>query len=322
MATAEQIKALIRSHTSGEDARFFSVASQIAAHAARTGKERLADDLRKIIDQAKQGSPVAASVPIAQPNGDLAGLVTASYPKTRLNDMVLDQAVATRLRLVVDEYREADRLRHHGLEPRRKLLLVGPPGCGKTMTAAAIAGQLGLPMLMVQFHTLITKFMGETSAKLHLIFQSMERVKGVYLFDEFDAIGVQRGGTNDVGEVRRVLNSFLLFLEQDRSDSIVVAATNLVSMLDEALFRRFDDVIRYEKPNVAMIRQLVENRLSMFDTKRLGWKRVLDAAAGLNHAEVVRACEDAAKIAVLSDRRTVLTTDLAAALLARMPAGS
>lgn len=323
MATAEQLKALIQSYTKGEDSRFLSVAAQIAAHAARAGKGRLADDIRKLIDEAKQTPREqrhdGLTVPIAQPTGDLAGLVAASYPKTRLADMVLDAAVEIQLTRVIREYREADRLRRHGLPPRRKLLLVGPPGCGKTMTASAIAGELGMPLLCVQFHTLMTKFMGETAAKLHLIFESMKQMKSVYLFDEFDAIGVQRASLNDVGEIRRVLNSFLLFLEQDDSDSIIIAATNLSTMLDDALFRRFDDVVTYAKPSSQMARELVQNRLSMFDCKRIGWKRVLDAARSLNHADIVRACEDAAKVAVLDERNRILTDDLVDALKARRP---
>lgn len=323
MATAEQLKALIQSYTQGDDSRFLSVATQIAAHAARAGKGRLAEELRKLVEEAKRAQSSrderALAVPIAQPTGELAGLAAASFPRTKLADMVLAKPANDQLRRVVREYHHAAQLRSHGLPPRRKLLLVGPPGCGKSMTAAAIAGELGMPLLLVQFHNLITKFMGETAAKLHLIFQSMRKMRGVYLYDEFDAIGAHRGAANDVGEVRRVLNSFLLFLEQDSSDSIVIAATNLPKMLDEALFRRFDDVIVYDKPSAAMTRSLIENRLSMFDTKRLGWKRVVAAARGLSHDEIVRACEDAAKDAVLGERRNIITEELLRALRARLP---
>jgi len=194
---------------------------------------------------------------------------------------------------------------------------MGPPGCGKSMTAEAIAGELRMPLLSVQFHVLITKFMGETAAKLHQVFDSMQRTRGVYLFDEFDAIGAHRSAGNDVGEMRRVLNSFLLFLEQDRSDSIVIAATNLVAAMDEALFRRFDDVIRYSLPTSEMARDLVCNRLAMFENRHLGWSRVLEVAQGHSHAEVVRACEDAAKQAVLAERNTILTDDLICAFQTR-----
>jgi SpoVK/Ycf46/Vps4 family AAA+-type ATPase len=249
MATAQQVKALIESYTERDPERFLSVASQIAAHAARTGKKKLAEELRKLVDEARrmqaaQPRPVR-SVPIAQPSGELSGLFAATFPNTRLSDMILEPDLKKRLERVILEYRQVDRLTTHGLAPRRKLLLLGPPGCGKSMTAAALAGELHLPLLTVQFHTLITKFMGETAAKLRLVFDAMKQSRGVYLFDEFDAIGAHRHSGQDVGEIRRVLNSFLVFLEQDDSMGLIIAATNLEGALDSALFRRFDDTLRY-----------------------------------------------------------------------------
>jgi SpoVK/Ycf46/Vps4 family AAA+-type ATPase len=307
MATSEQIKALIQSHTRGDDGRFMSVAMQIAATAARSGHERLAEDLRKLIDAARVDRSHASSslhsgppVAIAQPTGELGGLVAASFPKTRLSSMVLSTTLRRRLDRVLEESRQSERLLQHALRPRRKLLLTGPPGTGKSMTAEALAGELGLPLLRIQFHALITKFMGETAAKLNLVFASMQRQKGVYFFDEFDAIGAHRGATNDVGEARRVLNSFLMFLEDDRSEGLIVAATNVVEMLDAALFRRFDDVIEYDKPKGAMIDELVRNRLAAFEISDWNPAKLRRAASKLTHAEIVRACEDAAKDAVLA----------------------
>jgi len=321
VATAQQLKALIESYTDQDPDRFLAVASQVAAHAARSGKQRLADELRKLIDEARRRqagiADRALSIPIAQPTGELTGLVAAAFPKTRLTDMVLESELAERLRRVVLEYRQVDRLHSHGLAPRRKLLLLGPPGSGKSMTAAALAGELHLPLLTVQFHTLITKFMGETAAKLHLIFDSMVKSRGVYLFDEFDAIGAHRHSGGDVGEIRRVLNSFLVFLEQDSSLSVIVAASNLEGSLDNALFRRFDDTLRYGLPSAAMARRLIENRLSSFDVRRLGWETVIEAARRMTHADIVKACEDAAKDAVLDERKGIRTRELECALLRR-----
>ncbi len=320
MATAQQLKALIESYTERDPDRFLAVAAQIAAHAARTGKEKLAQELRQLVDDARRKADdlgQARSLPIAQPTGELTGLVAASYPKTQLSDMVLEPGVEDRLRRVVHEYCQRDTLHSHGLAPRRKLLLLGPPGCGKSMTATALAGELHLPVLTVQFHTLITKFMGETAAKLHLVFDSMKQTRGVYLFDEFDAIGARRHGGTDVGEIRRVLNSFLVFLEQDSSDSVIISASNLEGSLDDALFRRFDDVIRYDLPTAPMSRRLIENRLSTFDVQHLGWDSILDAATNMPHADIVKACEDAAKDAVLSGRRQIRTADLKRAISQR-----
>lgn len=314
VATAEQLKALLKSHVAGDEERFRAIALQIAAHNARKGNVQLAQELRDLLDEARRTQAPAGvprAVPIARPVGELAGLVTASYPTTQITDMVLPQPVHAALAEVVRQYRQRDRLQHHGLSPKRKLLLIGPPGCGKTMTASALAGECNLPLMFVQLHSLITKYMGETAVKLHLVFDAMVQTRGVYLFDEFDAIGSTRSARNDVGEIRRILNSFLQFLERDDSDSIVVAATNFAGMLDEALFRRFDDVIRYALPDATMVRALIENRLSSFDVAKIAWPGVTRAARGLSHAEITRACDDAAKAAVLADS-TIVTTDLLA----------
>jgi len=303
-----------------QPANFRSTALQIAAHSAKNGATQLAKELRDLVDRAPRHQAPAGvprAVPIVRPAGELAGLVTASYPSTRIADMVLSDEVHDALAEVVSQYRQRDTLRHHGLSPKRKLLLIGPPGCGKTMTASALAGECALPLMFVQLHTLITKYMGETAAKLHLVFDAMSVTRGVYLFDEFDAIGSTRGARNDVGEIRRILNSFLQFLERDESDSIVVAATNLVGLLDEALFRRFDDVIRYALPNSKMARALIENRLARFDLTGVDWRASLSGARGLSHAEITRACDEAAKASVLADTKVIRTLTLRDALRTR-----
>ncbi len=325
MANAEQLKALMRSHNSGDEEHFRAVALQIAAHAARLGNNRLAEELRSLIDQARRlQAPVCSprAVPLARPSGELAGLVAASYPDTQLSEMVLAETIKERLREAVNQYHQRDLLHSHGLQPRRKLLLVGPPGCGKTMSASAVAGECGLPLMFVQLHSLITKYMGETAAKLHLIFDAMVQTRGVYLFDEFDAIGSHRDTRNDVGEIRRVLNSFLQFLERDDSESIIIAATNFAGMLDNALFRRFDDIISYGLPTPAMAENLIRNRLTLFDIKSVQWKAVLAAARNLSHAEITRACEDSARGAVLAGNETISTESLARTLRAKHMAKS
>ena len=320
MATGEQLKALFKSHIAGDDERFRAIALQIAARSAKKGNTQLAHELRALLIEARrvQGpAGIPRAVPIARPAGELAGLVMASYPNTRLSEMVLSEAVHRSIAEVIEQYRQRDRLRSHGLSPRRKLLLVGPPGCGKTMTASALAAECNLPLMFVQLHSLITKYMGETAAKLHLVFDAMCETRGVYLFDEFDAIGSTRSVRNDVGEIRRVLNSFLQFLERDDSESIVVAATNIVGILDEALFRRFDDVVQYDLPDPKMARALIENRLSSFDIGKIDWPKITRASKGLSHAEITRACDDAAKEAVLSDHKSINTPDLEKALQLR-----
>ncbi|TWT41495.1 ATP-dependent zinc metalloprotease FtsH [Thalassoglobus neptunius] len=317
MATAQQIKSLLESYSDADGEMFVSVALQIAAHEARAGKGKLASEIKRLVDEIRtkqKQAKVGGSVPITRPAGELAALLSATYPRTKLSEMVLAPEQHASLKLVLHEYRQQAKLREHGLSARRKLLLVGPPGVGKTMTAWALAGELKLPLFTVQLHSLITKFMGETAAKLFAIFESMRHTRGVYLFDEFDAIGSMREGGNDVGEIRRVLNSFLQFLEQDESDSLIIAATNLEAILDDALFRRFDDFIRYQLPGESERRALIENRLSAFKVSKRDTKQMATVSDGLSHAELCRACDQAAKLAVLADRRNIDSSELDSAI--------
>ena len=323
MATADQVKALIRCHAEGDDVRFYAIAMQVAAQAARSGHGKFAQELRELVDQVKARSraiePVRTPrpVPLAQPRGELAGLLTVGYPKTRISDMALTEPLRVRLDRVLTEQRERERLRAHGFSPMRKLLLVGPPGTGKTMTAAALAGDLALPLFSIQLDALITKYMGETAAKLRLVFDAIQSTRGVYLFDEFDALGSERGSHNDVGEIRRVLNSFLQFLEQDDSDSIVLGATNHVRLLDRALFRRFDAVLEYSLPGDDIAIRVMRGRLALLDTRDIDWNAAAKAAEGLSHAEIATACEQAAKNAILDHTTCVRSSELAVALQER-----
>ena len=322
MATAEQVKALLKCYREGNGEHFVSIALQIAAHAARSGKGQLAQELRGLIDDIKQKqSPgrLVEAMPFVHPPGNLASLLAVTYPKTRLSEMVLSSGTRAKLERAIREYHHLGKLREYGVSARRKLLLIGPPGCGKTMTASALAGELKLPLFSVQFHGLITRFMGETAAKLSLIFRAMTHTCGVYFFDEFDAIGADRGIQNDVGEIRRVLNSFLQFLEQDDSDSLIIAATNYTAILDEALFRRFDDVIRYERPSEPQITELIRNRLHLHLVKRPVWKTIREAAVGLSYAEIAHACDDALKDCILGKAEYISTAMLTAALKERRP---
>jgi len=326
MATADQVKALIRSHAEGEDERFYSIAMQVAAQAARNGHTKFAQELRDLVDQAKARTKAMLAgqqtkpVPMVRPRGELAGLLTAAYPKARLADLSLSESVRSRIDRVLLEQRQGERIREHGFAPLRKLLLIGPPGTGKTMTGAALAGELGLPLFTIQLDGLITKYLGETAAKLRIIFDTIQQTRAVYLFDEFDALGGERTTRNEVGEIRRVLNSFLQFLEQDESESIIVAATNHPKLLDRALFRRFDGVVEYVLPSREIAEEVMRTRLALLDTSLIEWPKALCAAEGLSHADLTRACEQAAKKAILSHRTRVKTTDLIEALNERRAA--
>jgi SpoVK/Ycf46/Vps4 family AAA+-type ATPase len=169
---------------------------------------------------------------------------------------------------VIKEQRQLARIKEHGLAPRRKLLLVGSAGDWQDDDSiAALAGELGIPLFLVRLDSLITKFMGETATKLRQVFDAIADIRGVYFFDEFDAIGSQRGMANDVGEIRRVLNSFLQMIEQDTSNSLIMRRPTTRRPWTTRLFRRFDDVVEYHLPTPAQALDLIRTRLGAFAPK-------------------------------------------------------
>ncbi len=319
MASADQLKALLKAYSEGNDLHFYSVAMQIAAHEAKLGHGKLAEDLRSLIDKAKKrhGSGSKQSISVSRPRGDLGELLTVSYPRYRFGNIILKEHLASQLKRVILEQRHSAEILRHGLSPRRKLLLVGPPGTGKTMSASVLAGELGFPLCQVRLDGLITKYMGETAAKLRLIFDATDHTRGVYFFDEFDSIGSHRGMTNDVGEIRRVLNSFLLMIEQDTSHSLIIAATNHPDILDHALFRRFDDVLHYTLPDKAQTVALLKAKLSHVITTTIDWERLADIAVELSYAEVARAGEEAMKNVLIDKEKHITEAEIANMLIER-----
>ncbi|GLO71340.1 ATPase [Phaeobacter inhibens] len=302
MAKAEQIKAMINSYLKRDDEQFVTVALQVAANEAKKGHGALANEIRFLIDQRDRGPVSVVSI-----SGDLADLVQEIRPSADVTSFVVSEGLRSRIQRVVKEFFQADKLAKHGMQNRRKVLLSGPPGTGKTLTAAVLAHQTGLPLYVIQVDRLITKYLGETGAKLRQIFALIRKSPGVYLFDEFDefdAIGAQRGLESDVGEMRRILNALLQFIEADDSRSIIVAATNNIDALDVALFRRFDDLLRYAKPDKKEIETLIRNRLGAFSGK-FKMDPVVTAAQGLSHAEITQACDDSMKETILIDKSTV-----------------
>lgn len=311
MAAADQIMSLIKSFGEGNEERFFSTSMQIAASEARMGHTTFAQELKKLIEKAKKERSLSLvdnsrTIPISSTKRELNELIDVFQPKIKLKDMILNTSTREVLERIIDEQNKSELLLKYNLKPQRKLLLTGPPGSGKTMTAQAIAGELNLPVFIVRLDGLISKFMGESISKLRIIFDTMESQRAVYLFDEFDSIGSTREQSLELGEIKRVLNSFLVNIEQDQSNSIIIAATNLPEVLDKALFRRFDSIISYPLPSQSEIMSVIKRNIKGLTIEpNFNIKEIAKSAAGLNFAEIVKACEDAIKSSILSGKFSI-----------------
>ncbi|MDK8503298.1 ATP-binding protein [Aerococcus sp. UMB1112A] len=296
MATINQIKELFKSHFNEDNEKFKVIALQIAAHEAKIGHTSSARELKAIIDNSPSTKNKVVKL------NDANKLFKLEYPSAGIEQLVVSEDIEVKIDRIISEYKKRNILLKYGLKNRSKLLLEGEPGTGKTMTASVIGHELQLPLYTVQIHSLISKYMGETSVKLKEIFEQIQENRGVYFFDEFDAIGSDRRYDNDVGEMRRILNSFLQYIETDDSSSIIICATNNPSMLDKALFRRFDDVFEYRFPDEIQIIKLLKLNLQDISFNQISInKEIVDSAKGLSHSEIVTACNETKKYSLLSE---------------------
>ena len=298
MATADQILSLIRNHLNNDDTQFRKVALQISAVEARSGHAIVARTIQELLNQKKTS---LGTVRLVSKNKDIDDLLLQVDTYDDMTSLVLSQELKEKLDRVIKEYLKKETLSKYGLANRRKLLLYGASGTGKTMTASALAKEFNLPFFVVRTEKVVTKFMGETGQKLGRIFDFINEVPAVYLFDEFDAIGSRRGMDNEVGEQRRILNTFLQLLERDDSDSFIIAATNSIESIDKAMFRRFDDVIEYKLPDreqrLALLREY------LYTAKDLDLSSTEPLFNGMSHAEIKMVCSDIFKESLLNDRK-------------------
>jgi SpoVK/Ycf46/Vps4 family AAA+-type ATPase len=312
MARGELMKKLLASY--GRDEEFRAVAEQIIDEEEKKNNRVLAKSLRRTLEAgtARTSRPkvLAPLLPFPEAAADLVERVEPTRTKT---EIVLS-AINARLMLgLAEEFRRADDIRRHGLPVRSKLLFCGPPGCGKTLCAEVFASELGLPLFVVKLDRLISSYLGETATNVRKIFEFARKQPCILFFDEFDALARARDDSGEHNELRRVVNSLLLFIDHIQPRGFLIAATNLDKALDSAVWRRFDEVIWFEKPNRSMVERFLRmkfrNVVTDFDPTRHS-----AALHGYSYAEIERVCLQAIKSMIIDRRKHVEERDFNRAL--------
>ncbi|WP_296620959.1 AAA family ATPase [Marivirga sp.] len=316
---------LFKSIDAERDAPLMKVAFSIIEDERRKGHQKLADKLGQILKNSSLNQSYSSNnLKIAKEKVykmpvdrryklPLATHIEQEYLR---HEMVLSENVENKILRIEEEYLARERLAHHGLKPKKKILFHGSSGCGKSMGAERIAWDLGLPFYKVRFDSIISSYLGESASNLQKLFESIEDYPCVLLLDEFDIIGKQRDtSSNDVGEIHRIVNILLGLLEEYDGQGILIATTNLEGSLDKALFRRFDDFIELPKPNETEIVELLKKCFSALNlSKNVRLNDYSKKMIGMSYAIIVKIANDAAKKAVIKLKNEISTEDIDTAL--------
>ena len=244
MARADLLLALVKSGAGGDDLAFHRAAEALIAEEEAKNHGVLASQL---VDALSRRKSTQSNVTALARNEALGSLLYETEPDRRLSELVLQSGTREVCMDFIEEHHRRDLLRSHGVEPRHRMLLVGPPGGGKTSLAEAIATELALPLLSVRYEGLIGSFLGETASRMEALFAGVRTRPCVLFFDEFDAVAKERGDVHETGEIKRVVSSLLLQIDRLPSHVVVIAATNHAELLDRAVWRRMQ--VRVSLPN-------------------------------------------------------------------------
>ncbi|WP_136513994.1 AAA family ATPase [Geomonas edaphica] len=313
---AELIKRLFKAVSKGSDTELLFSCKKIIESERQKGHSVLAASLEKILesrDISKGSTKNLAKLPTSRRHND--PLVVVMSREELRHHMILNADVDSRFTRVEKEFAARDRLAKFGFSYKKKVLLYGPPGCGKTLGAERLAWNTGLPLIKVRFDAMISSYFGESASNLRNIFDTVKDVPSLLFLDECDFIAKSRNISNDVGEIPRIVNTLLQLLDDYNAPGLLVAATNLDKMLDKAIFRRFDDVFEVPMPTYMENLQLLKTTLAAVKTQdNLNWKDMASKLVGMSAANVVKVAQNAAKTAILEGNKVVRQMDLELAL--------
>lgn len=284
MARADLLLQLVQAALTRDERRVRSSVEALASEEQAKKHTVLADQLVSLLRHAPAGQPNTLQQPTTASKSD--GYVEV-HPKRRLSDLRLPENVSEDLMTLIEEQHRVDLLRAYNIEPRHRVLLIGPPGNGKTSTAEALAAELAVPLLILRYETVITSYLGETSLNIEKVFAEARSRHCVLFLDEFDTLAKERGDEHDTGEVKRVVSNLLMQVDQLPSHVIVCAATNHSELLDRAVWRRFQLKLEFPTPTRDQRTSFAEDlreRLGMGFSKSS--RTIIDRLGQISYAEI------------------------------------
>ncbi|HUW36815.1 MAG TPA: ATP-binding protein [Rhodocyclaceae bacterium] len=303
MASGKVLRQLIRAGSSGDFGAFKQASETIIREERQKQHHVLANDLERILHgDTYQSQPLRhglkEQIPVDQERG--LPLLSLREPSRGLEEVVLTEGNRLVLDELLEQHHRADVLRSYGLRPTDRVLFCGPPGCGKTLTAEVLALELDRPLALIRLDSVVSSYLGETAANLRKVFDFIDSTPMVALFDEFDALGKERSDEAEHGELKRVVNAVLQMLDAYQGKSLIIAATNHESMLDTAIWRRFEEVLVFPPPGRDQLIQLLNIKLRGvrrdFETED---SQVLSLFKDMSHADVERILRRAIKEMIL-----------------------
>jgi len=310
LASGENLSRLFKAFKENNQVEFSKVAYDIIEDEKKKNHYLLADKLSRILFDDNYTLSISKSRNINSrqlPTDKETGfqLLEMKFSKVLLDDIILTPDNKEKIEDIILEFEQKEILQTYKLNPKTKVLFCGPPGCGKTVTAESIANELQLPLLYTRFDSVISSYLGETATNLRKVFDFAKDGEWVLFFDEFDSIGKSRSIESEHGELKRVVNSFLQLLDNFPRNTMVIAATNYETIIDKALWRRFDEIIYFDMPKKDDIEKFIRLKLRNYSHKELNVESHINNLVGLSYADIERICYEAIKKMVLNGLNTI-----------------
>lgn len=310
LASGENLSRLFKAFKENNQVEFSKVAYDIIEDEKKKNHYLLADKLSRILFDDNYTLSISKSRNINSrqlPTDKETGfqLLEMKFSKVLLDDIILTPDNKEKIEDIILEFEQKEILQTYKLNPKTKVLFCGPPGCGKTVTAESIANELQLPLLYTRFDSVISSYLGETATNLRKVFDFAKDGEWVLFFDEFDSIGKSRSIESEHGELKRVVNSFLQLLDNFPRNTMVIAATNYETIIDKALWRRFDEIIYFDMPKKDDIEKFIRLKLRNYSHKELNVESYINNLVGLSYADIERICYEAIKKMVLNGLNTI-----------------